>query len=95
MGFRKLQKIPVKACFRGTVRLNIFSNIELINKKFGSNIDGHMKEQSWNNEICHFINFKVITEKPLWKAIKDHSSATKGSITSKNFEVFLRNLTHS
>ena len=46
MGFRKLQKIPVKACFRGTVRLNFFSNIELINKKFGSNIDGHMKEQS-------------------------------------------------
>ena len=27
-------------------RLNIFSNVQLINKKSGSNIDGHMKKQS-------------------------------------------------
>ena len=26
-------------------------------------------------------------------AIKDHISARKGSVTSKNFEVFLRNIT--
>ena len=27
-------------------RLNVFSNIQLTNKKFGSNIDGYMKENS-------------------------------------------------
>ena len=40
----KVQKISVKACVRD--RFNIFSNIQLINKKFGSNNDGHVKEQS-------------------------------------------------
>ena len=30
---------------RVTDILNIFSNIQLINKNFSSNIDGHMKEQ--------------------------------------------------
>ena len=54
-----------------------------------------MKEQSWNNEAFHFIIFKVIMEIPPWKIIKDPISAKKGSITSKNSEVFLRNLTHS
>ena len=34
---------PVKACVRN--RPNIFSNIQLINKKVGSDIDGDMKEQ--------------------------------------------------
>ena len=34
-------------------------------------------------------------EIPPWKIIKDPISAKKGSITSKNSEVFLRNLTHS
>ena len=38
---------------------------------------------------------KSKTKKSPWKAIKDHISVTKGSINSKNFEVFLTNLTHS
>ena len=54
-----------------------------------------MKEQSWKNEACDLVNFEVLIEKPLWKTIKDHISATKGCVTSKNFEVFLRNVTHS
>ena len=60
--------------------------------KFGSNIGGHMKKRSWENEIPGFIHFEVIIKKISWKATKGHISATKGSITSKNFEVFLRNL---
>ena len=28
------------------VRLNIFSNIQRMNKKFGSDIDGHLREHS-------------------------------------------------
>ena len=31
--------------------------------KFGSNIDGHMKEQSWKNDACTLINLKI------WKPI--------------------------
>ena len=31
----------MKACVRN--RLNSVSNVQLINKKFGSNIDGHIK----------------------------------------------------
>ena len=58
--------------------LTTFSDIQLINKKFDSNIDGHMKEQPSKNEVCSFINFEVIIEKPPWKAIKDQISATKG-----------------
>ena len=49
-----------------------------------------MKEQSRKNEAGGLINFEVLIEKSPWKAIL----ATKGSITSKNFEVFLRNLIH-
>ena len=42
---------------------------------------------------CNCTKSKI--EKYLWKAIKDHISGTKGSINSKNFEVFLTNLTDS
>ena len=77
------------------VRFDIFRNIQLINKKFGSNINGCTKEQSWKNEACGFINFEVIIEKTPLNVIKDHISATKGSIASRNFDVFLRNLAHS
>ena len=38
---------------------------------------------------------KSTIEKPPWKTIKEHISATKGSMTFKNFKVFLTNLTHS
>ena len=38
--------------------------LQLINNKFGSNIDGHMKEQSWKNGACSLINFEVIFKKP-------------------------------
>ena len=34
----------MKRCVRD--KLNIFSNIQLINKKFSGNTDGHVKEQS-------------------------------------------------
>ena len=91
----KFRKFSWKCVLGTAVMLNIFSNIKLINKKFSRNIDGHMKEQSWKNEACGFINFEIINEKPPWNVIKDHISATKGSITSKNFEIFFRNLTHS
>ena len=91
----KVRNFPWKRVLGTAVRLTIFSNIQLIKKKFGSNIDGHMKEQSWNNEACRFINFKVIIKTPPWKNIKDHVSARKGSITYKHFEVSMRNLTHS
>ena len=37
----KVQKIPVKECFKDSCK---DSNIQLINKKFGSNIDDHMKK---------------------------------------------------
>ena len=89
------QRSEKKRVLGTAVRLTIFSNIQLIKKKFGSNIDGHMKEQSWNNEACRFIIFKVIIKNPPWKNIKDHISARKRSITYKDFEVFMRNLTHS
>ena len=42
----KVRKFPQKRVLGTAVRLTIFSNIQLIKKKFGSNIDGHMKEQS-------------------------------------------------
>ena len=89
------QRSEKKRVLGTAVRLTIFSNIQLIKKKFGSNIDGHMKEQSWNNEACRFIIFKVIIKNPPWKNIKDHISARKGFIAYKNVEVFMRNLTHS
>ena len=54
-----------------------------------------MKEQSWKNEACGFINFEVIIEKLPQMAIRDHISPTKGSVTSENFDVLLRNLTHN
>ena len=91
----KVRKFPWKPVLGTAVRPTIFSNIQLIKKKFDSNIDGHMKEQSWNNESCGFIVFKVMIKNPPWKNIKDHISARKGSVTYKNFQVFMRNLTHS
>ena len=91
----KVRKFAWKRVLGTAVRLTIFSNIQLIKKKFGSNIDGHMKEQFWNYEACRFIIFKVITKNPPWKNIKYHISARKGSIAYKNFEVFMRNLTQS
>ena len=91
----KVEKFPWKRVLGTAVRLTIFSNIQLIKKKFGSNIDGHVKEQSWNNEACRFIIFKVIIENPQWINIKDHILERKGYITYKKFEVLLRNLTHS
>ena len=45
------------------VRLNIFSNIQRINKKFGSDIDGHLREHSWKNEVCRLIRLEFIIEK--------------------------------
>ena len=81
----KFGKFPWKRVLGTSVRLNIFSTIQLINKKFGSNIDWHMKGNYEKNEACSFINFEVIIENFPWKAIKDHISVTKGSITSKNF----------
>ena len=86
-------RIKQRSGFQGqlAVRLNIFSNIQLINKKFCSDVGGHMKEQSWKNEAYGVISFEVIK----LNVIKVHISVTKGSITSKNFEIFLRNLTHS
>ena len=51
------------------------------------------------NEVSGCMNqkskSKTKIEKPLWETIKDHILMTKGSITSKSFEVFLTNLTHS
>ena len=91
----KFRKFPWKPVLRTAVRLTIFSTIQLIKKKFGSNIDGHMKEHSWNNEACHFMFFKVIIKNPPWKNIEDHISAREGSVTYKNVEVFRTNLTHS
>ena len=70
-------------------------NIQLINNRFGSNIDGRMKERSWKNEACGFINFEVIIKKPRWNVIKNHIPATKGSITSRNIEISLTKLKHS
>ena len=52
-----------------------------------------MKEHSWKSEASGFINFEVIMKKPPRKVIKDRISARKGSITSKNFKVFLKILT--
>ena len=49
-----------------------------MNNKFGSNIGGHMKEQSWKSQACGFIKFEVVFVKPQWKAIRPHISATKG-----------------
>ena len=46
----KFRKFPWKRLLWTAVRFSIFSNIQLINKKFGSNIDGHMMEQFWKNE---------------------------------------------
>ena len=40
--FKKIKQSSEKS----NGRLNIFSNIQLINKKFSGNIDGYMKEQS-------------------------------------------------
>ena len=54
----------MKTCFRTVVRLNIFRNIQLINKNFGSNIHEHMKEQSWKNRACAFIDFEVTIKRP-------------------------------
>ena len=79
------QRSEKKRVLGTAVRLTIFSNIQLIKKKFGSNIDGHMKEQSWNNEACRFIIFKVIIKNPPWKNIKDHISARKGSINTSRY----------
>ena len=73
----------------------MFINIQLTKKEFGSNIHGHIKKQFWDNEACCFIIFKVITKNPPWKNIKDDISARKGSITYKNFDVWLTKLTHS
>ena len=91
----KVRKFPWKRILGTTVMLTIFSNIQLIKKRFGSNYDRHMKEQFWNYEACRFIIFKVIIRNPTWKNIKYHILARKGSITYKNFEVFVRNLTQS
>ena len=91
----KVRKFRQKRILGTAVRLTIFNNIQLIKKKFGNNIDVHMKEQCWNNEACLFIIFKVINKNPPWKNIKDHISVRKGSITYKNYDVFMRNLAHS
>ena len=90
----KFRKFPWKRVLGTAVRLTIFSNIQLIKKKFGSNIDGHMKEQSWNNEACFYIIFKLIIENPLWnwKNMEDHISPIKVPITYENFEVLMSNL---
>ena len=58
-----MQKIPMKTCFRTVARLNIFINIQLINKNLGSNIQEHMKEQSWKNKACGFIDFEVTVKR--------------------------------
>ena len=42
----KFRKFPWKRVLGTAVRLTIFSNIQLIKKKFGSNIDG---QQNWKN----------------------------------------------
>ena len=91
----KVRKCAWKRVLGTAASLTIFSNIQLIKNKLGSNIDGHVKEQSWNNETCHFIVFQVIVKNSPWENIKDHISARKGSVTYKNVEVFIRNLTHS
>ena len=39
-------KFQRKGVLGTAVRLNIFSNIQLIKKKIDSNVDKHMKEQS-------------------------------------------------
>ena len=49
----KVRKFPCKRVLGTDVSLTNFSNIQLIKKKFGSNIDGHLEEESWNNEACH------------------------------------------
>ena len=59
----KFITFPWERALGTAVRLNIFSNIQLKNKKFGSNIDGHMKEHSWKSEACGFINFEVLIKK--------------------------------
>ena len=82
------QRSEKKRVLGTAVRLTIFSNIQLIKKKFGSSIDGHVKEQCWNNEASRFIIFKV--KNTPWKNIKDHISARKGSVTYYNFEVSWR-----
>ena len=87
-------EVRVKACFRDNSKAH-YLNIQLIKKKFDSNIDGQVKELSWNNEACCFIIFKVIIKNYPRKNIKDHISARKAAITYKNFEVFLKNWTHS
>ena len=43
---QSLENFPWTCVLETTVKFNIFSNIQLINKKSDSNIDGHMKEQS-------------------------------------------------
>ena len=50
--------------------------------------------QKMKPAVSIILKLRVI-EKPPRKAMKDHISVTKGSITSKNFEIFLKNLTHS
>ena len=42
----KVRKYASKRVLGTAARLTIFSNIQLIKNKLGSNIDGHVKEQS-------------------------------------------------
>ena len=46
-----------------------------------------------NRKSSDHVHNTVYSLIKLWKAIKDHISVTKGSITSKNFKVLLANLT--
>ena len=80
----KFRKLPWKCVLGTTLRLKIFSIIQLIKTKFGRNIDGCMEEKSWKNEVYSFINFEIIFKNSPWKSQKDHISATKGSIFSRN-----------
>ena len=94
----EIWKLEVKNTLKKTAtRLNIFINMPLIKKKCGSNIDENTKKKILKNEASGFMNRKPKSKikKLSWKAIKDHISSTKGSMTSKNFKLLLTNLTHS
>ena len=88
----KVRKFPWKCVLRTAVKLTIFSNIQLIKKEFSRNIDGHMTEQSWNNEACRLIISKIIIKNLLWKNKWPYFSEKR---VCKNLEIFMRNLTHS
>ena len=60
----KVRRFAWKCVLGTAVRLTIFSNIQLIKKKFGSNIDGHLEEESWNNEACHVRSYFLTKQWP-------------------------------